>query len=197
MAEIKSTMEMVMERAARIAATADIQGGDDEERRKEGMRAAAAFMGGEESDLMSVVTAAGEEGRAVLQGMVSVFLRNIILPRAEEQKETAERAMAGLLNLAGNNAELLSFFGEMKKMLDQYHDHRQQLRTQLEENFRQQVEQLEGTLARQTGMAMKVQPSQHPKFQEEWQRILDQLNGQYGQALEDQKAMIARFLGVE
>jgi len=196
MAEIKSTMEMVMERAARIAARAQAPVADDE-REKEGMRAAAGFMAGEDADLLEKVTAAGAAGREVLRGMVSVFLRNIILPRSDEQMESASRAMAGLLHLAGNNAELLAFFSEMKKMFDQYQATRKQMREQLEEGFRRQVEQLEGELTRQTGMAMKVEPSQHPRFQEEWHRVLDQLNGQYGQALEDQKAMIARFLGVE
>lgn len=186
---------MVMERAARIAARAgDASAG--EEREKEGMRAAAAFMKGEDPGLMAVVTGAGAAGREVLRGMVSVFLRNIVLPRFDEQMDTAERAMAGLLSLAGDNAELRAFFGEMKKMLDQYQATRRQMREQLEEAFRRQAEQLEDDLARQTGVSMKVEPSRHPRFQEEWLRVLDQLNGQYGQALDDQKAMIARFLGV-
>ena len=195
MAEIKSTMEMVMERAARIAAKAGGPAADDE-REKEGMRAAAAFMAGEDVDLAGKLNEAGAAGREVLRGMVSVFLRNIVLPRFDEQMDSAGRAIAGLLSLAGNNAELAAFFGEMKKMLDQYQASRKQMREQLEEAFRRQAEQLEGELARQTGMAMKVEPSQHPRFQEEWLRVLDQLNGQYGQALDEQKAMIARFLGV-
>ena len=48
MAEIKSTMDMVMERAARMAAAG--AGEDDylgEEQLKEGMRLGAAFMRGE------------------------------------------------------------------------------------------------------------------------------------------------------
>jgi len=196
MAEIKSTMEMVMERAARMAAAAGEHSGDDEAV-KEGMRAAAAFMNGDSLDLMAQVSGAGDQARAVLKGIVTVFLRNIILPRSDEQKESTDRGMAGLLALADNNAELVKFFAEMKKMLDQYQGQREDMRTRLEEGFRQQMEQLEGNLARQTGMAMKLSPAQHPKFQEEWQRVLDQLNGQYGQALEEHKAMVARFLGVE
>ncbi len=193
MAEIKSTMEMVMERAARMAAAA---GGnpDTEADRKEGMRTAAVFMNGKNPDLMGVVNNAGETAREVLRGMVSVFLRNILLPQTDEQQTAAERGIAGLLNLAGNNAELVDFFGEMKKMLEQYQTHRQQMREQLEAGFSQQM-QKPGGLAGQTGQMSKLES--FPKFQEEWQRALDQLNGQYSQALDDHKAMVSRFLGVE
>ena len=52
MAEIKSTLEMVMERAARMTAeAADAPQNDDAERR--GMRVAASLLNGETIDLMS------------------------------------------------------------------------------------------------------------------------------------------------
>ena len=54
MAEIKSTLEMVMERAARMTAeVAEESGNENAERR--GMRAAAALLNGEPTDLLAVL----------------------------------------------------------------------------------------------------------------------------------------------
>lgn len=193
MAEIKSTMDMVMERLARMAATEEVVGGDDLE--KEGMRAAASYLRGEPVDLAALVEAKGPAAqRDFRSGVVQALLRNIFLPREVEQQAGAELAMNGLVQVGRGSGELLAAFGEMKKLLDQYLQHRQQYREQLEAHFAQQMGLLEATMAKQTGMAMKLKPSQHPKFQEEWQKILTQLNDQYGNALSQYKSQIEQFL---
>lgn len=193
MAEIKSTMDMVMERAARMAAAEGPVGGDDLE--KEGMRSAAAYLRGEPVDLAGLVAAKPPATQASFRGgVVQAMLRNIFLPREVEQQAGAELAMNGLVLVGRGSSELLAVFGEMKKLLDQYLQHRQQYREQLEGHFAQQMAQLETTMAQKTGMAMKLKPSQHPKFQEEWQRILTQLNDQYGNALNQYKQQIEQYL---
>lgn len=193
MAEIKSTMDMVMERAARMAAAEAPAGGDEQE--KEGMRAAAAYLRGEAVDLAALVEAKPPAAQGAFRsGVVQAMLRNIFLPREVEQQAGAELAMNGLVLVGRGSSELLAVFGEMKKLLDQYLQHRQQYREQLEGHFAQQMAQLEATMAQKTGMAMKLKPSQHPKFQEEWQRILTQLNDQYGNALNQYKQQIEQYL---
>lgn len=192
MAEIKSTMDMVMERAARMAAEAGAVGG--EELIQEGMRAAALFMRGETMNLAAQVAARPATEQAPFRkGVVQALLRNIFLPREAEQQKGAEQAMNGLV-MVGGSSELLAVFGEMKKLLDQYLQNREQYREQLEGHFAQQMGQLEAAMAQKTGMAMKLKPSQHPKFQEEWQRILTQLNDQYGNALNQYKQQIEQYL---
>lgn len=193
MAEIKSTMDMVMERLARMAVAEGQVGGD--ELAKEGMRAAAAYLRGEAVDLAALVEAKGSTAQGDFRGgVVQALLRNIFLPREVEQQAGAELAMNGLVQVGRGSGELLAAFGEMKKLLDQYLQHRQQYREQLEGHFAQQMGLLEATMAKQTGMAMKLKPSQHPKFQEEWQKILTQLNDQYGNALSQYKSQIEQFL---
>lgn len=192
MAEIKSTMDMVMERAARMAAAEAPAGGEEQE--KEGMRAAAAYLRGEPVDLAAQLAAKVPVAQGAFRsGVVQAMLRNIFLPREAEQQKGAELAMNGLV-MIGGSSELLAVFGEMKKLLDQYLQHREQYREQLEGHFAQQMGQLEAAMAQKTGMAMKLKPSQHPKFQEEWQRILTQLNDQYGNALKQYKQQIEQYL---
>lgn len=194
MAEIKSTMEMVMERAAKMgaAASADLS---SEEKVKDGMRLAAAYLRDEITDLAGKLAEYPEQDRKQVQkGAVQTFLRNIVLPRDEDQQKPAEKAMQGLLEIGQAAGELLGVFGGMKKILDQYLQHKEQLKQQLEGQFAQQMEMMEQNLARQTGMAMKLEPSQHPKFQEEWQRIKTELNDQYGRALDQHKEMAEQYL---
>lgn len=198
MAEIKSTMEMVLERAARMAAGA----GDDnclsEEQLKEGMRLGAAYMRGEESGGLGARLGAlppAEQGE-VRKGAVQAMLRNIFLAREAEKQALAEKAMHGLVEIGQGDGELLQILGEMKKILDGYRQHGEQLKAQLEAQFSQQMALMEQNLAKQTGMAMKLQPAQHPKFQEEWARIQGQLNEQYGQALKQLKELVEHHLVV-
>lgn len=199
MAEIKSTMDMVLERAARIAAGAETADSDylAGELLKEGMRFSAAYMRGEGPSLGERLDAlTSEEKGLVRKGAVQALLRNIFLAREAEKQDLAEKAMHGLVEIGKGDGELLKILPEMKKILDGYRQHGEQLKTQLEAQFSQQMAMMEQNLAKQTGMAMKLQPSQHPKFKEEWARIQDQLDEQYGQALKQLKDLVEHHLAI-
>lgn len=194
MAEIKSTMELVMEKLARMekAAPDEIQG---EEYEKEGMRRAAEYLRGEGAGLEEALAGRNELERLHLRrGMGRVFLRHILLPRDEEQVLSMEKAMAGLLELGKGRQDLAGMFEDMKNITGRYTQHRKQLRKQLEEAFEGQMAQMERTVAQQTGVSMRLAPAQHPKFQEEWQRLQDDLKEQYGRALDQYKQVIEERL---
>jgi len=198
MAEIKSTMDMVLERAAKMAAGGGESNYLADERLKEGMRLGAAYMRGEEVGLGEKLGAVSPEEKAPMRkGAVQVMLRNIFLARETEKQELAEKAMHGLVEIGQGDGQLLKVLAEMKKILDGYRQHGEQLKEQLEAQFSQQMEMMEQNLAKQTGRAMKLQPSQHPKFQEEWARIQGQLNEQYGQALKQLKDLVEQHLAKE
>ena len=197
MSEIKSSKEKVMERLAAMDAEAgerDKGADDDEELVREGMRQAASFLRGDIDKLDAVLAEAPADQQAPLRrGIFQTLARNIILPREEEQLAPAERAMTGMVEMAGGSSELMSFMGEMKKVLEQYLSHQKQLRQQLRDQFAQQMGSEAEGVAGQVGM--QSSPEQHPKFQEEWQRIQDELNSQYSRALDQYKQQIQQFLG--
>ncbi len=197
MAEIKSTMDMVMERAARMAAGAGESDYLGEERLKEGMRIGAAYMRGEPGMGEKLAALPSEAKGVVRKGAVQSLLRNIFLARELEKQALADKAMQGLVEVGQGDGELLKILTEMKKILDGYRQHGEQLKEQLEAQFSQQMAMMEQNLAKQTGMAMKLQPSQHPKFQEEWARIQGQLNDQYGKALQQLKDLVENYLVTE
>ena len=193
MAEIKSTLEKVLERAAAMgrASQEEIQA---DEQVKEGMRMAADYLQGKEMDLSQVMDATEAAGH-VKKGLVQVFLRNIALPRYDDLQR-AERAMQGLLELARGSGDLVSVFRDMKGILDHYQQHLKEIRQQVEEAFRQQMEQALSQQTGQKGLGLKVDPALHPKFQEEWSRVKSDLDDQYNKVLQQHKDLVAERFSI-
>jgi hypothetical protein len=193
MAEIKSTLEKVMERAASMgrASQEEIQA---EEREKEGMRMAADYLQGREVDFSGVLEGTGGSA-LVKKGVVQIFLRNITLPR-DDDKQRAEKAMQGLLKLAKGSGDLESVFKDMKGILEHYRQHKKEIQQQVEEAFRQQMEQALAQQTGQKGLGMKMDPRLHPKFQEEWSKVKADLDGQYNKVLQQHKELVAQRFSV-
>lgn len=193
MAEIKSTLERVMERVAAMGPISRDEI-DAEGITKEGMRLAAEYMRGNVQELSTVVAGQSEASRGILlSGVLQILLRNITLPRDDEQ-QAAERAMQGLLELGKGARELIEILGETKEVLDRYREHRQQLRQQLDGAIRQQLAMALVKQGIKQDLPDNIDPRMHPKYQEEWQRISNELSQQYGQALEQSKDIITRML---
>jgi hypothetical protein len=193
MAEIKSTLEKVLERAASMGRATEEELAT-EERVKEGMRLGADYLNGNEVDFSSAL----EQTRSsvlIKRGVVQAFLRNIMLPR-DEDLERIERAMQGLLNLGKGSGDLVSIFNDMKGILAHYNQHKKEVRQQVEDAFRQQMEQAMVQQTGQAGLGMKVDPAVHPKFQEEWSRIKSDLDSQYNQALDQHKDLVVKRFSV-
>ncbi len=190
MAEIRSTMDMVMERAARMASRAEDVPADQETEQR-GMRLVAEFLDGKISGLAELVQQeAPSDQMAVRRGMAKALIRNIVLPRDELLMERNLAAISGLQALAGPSGEMDATCGELKQILDQYSQHKDQVKQQLEDAMRAQLAQ---KLQEQTGEAMNqsaIDPTMHPQFREEWARAKSDLNEQYTQALDQRKELL-------
>jgi hypothetical protein len=84
----------------------------------------------------------------------------------------------------------------MKAILTHYQKHKKEIRRQVEDAFRQQMEHALAQQTGQKGLGMKVDPVLHPKFQEEWSKIKADLNAQYNGALDQHKKQVAERLAV-
>ncbi|HHD56474.1 MAG TPA: hypothetical protein ENK89_02200 [Desulfobulbaceae bacterium] len=196
MAEIKSTMELVLERAARMgkASSKDLA---NDEAKKTGMQLIAAYLDGKGDSPSQLLSKQDpQQQAAVRRGMAEALLRNIFLPRDEHAQERTEQATRGFIDLAGGAGDIISICQEMQHVIGQYLQHRDQLKSQLEEQMRMQYEQL---LAQQMGgqaEGMQIDPTTQPKFQEEWRRVEAELDGQYNQALAQYKEQLQQRLGL-
>ena len=119
-----------------------------------------------------------------------------MLPRDEQISEQSLLCLAGLLDLSGNSSELVTICSELKQILEQYGQHREQVKQQFDESI---LNQLKMQLQQQ-GLAvddeMALNPTMHPQYQEEWSRASAELNNQYNEALGQRKELIGQRFGI-
>jgi hypothetical protein len=191
MAEIKSTLELVMERAARMGKAGNDELQQEDERRL-GMKLAADFLDSQiESLTDALAEQPGQQQMTIRSGMVETLLRNIFLYRDEFGKERTDKAVNGLLEISGNAGDVRTICSELQHILGQYNQHRDQLRQQLEDQIRMQYEHV---LAQQ-GAAMQaggvnLEHALEAKVNEELGRMEAELSGRYNEALEQHKGNI-------
>jgi len=196
MAEIRSTLDMVMERAARMAAEAENTPANKDTLRK-GMRLAASYLNNEENDLLQLLESQpAEEQMEIRGGMAKTLLRNITLPREENLSEVSLLSLKTLQELSGNSSDVSAVCAELKQILEQYGQHKVQVKQQFDESI---LGQLKMKLQEQ-GMPVDdektLNPTMHPQYQEEWSRVTADLNNQYNAALDQRKEMIAQGFGI-
>lgn len=190
MAEIRSTLDMVMERAKRMAERAtDVPVEQQFEER--GMRLIVEFFAGKHADLNALLQNEDPATQmAVRKGMATGLLRNILLPRDEAHIQNSDAAIAGIQELGAHDAEILSICTELGQILGQYTGHKEQIRQQLEDNIRTGVAQ---QLQQQTGEMPDmnaIDPTMHPQYKPELEKAIGDLNEQYIQALNQRKDIL-------
>ena len=194
MAEIRSTLDMVMERANRMAErAADVDPAQAVEER--GMRLVAEFMNGKHSSLSALLQNEDPaEQMAIRRGMANGLLRNIVLPRDEMLMQSSTAAINGIQELAGQDDEIATVCAELGQILEQYSGHKDQVKQQLGDTIRTQLAQ---QLQQQSGDAVDINaidPTMHPQYQKEWEKAKGDLNDQYSQAVAQRKeALSQRF----
>ena len=188
MAEIKSTMDMVLERAAKMAAAAAPEV-ENEDLIRAGMRFAADYINQKETDLAQLLGAQSPQDQiSVRKGMAQTLLRNIVLPRDEQLQASGKIALNGILSLSGESAEIKTICQELEQILEQYGQHKEQTTQQLEDAIRAQLEQEQAAQGRES--QGPVNPAMHPQYREELSKMLTSLNNQYNDAMEQRKQMI-------
>lgn len=192
MAEIRSTMDMVMERAARMAAESKADTSSDDIG-KEGMRLAAEYLQSGDGNLRTLLEQRRpKEQMPILQGMTDILLRNILLPRDESLLKNSIKALDAVAELAPG--DVASICKELQQILSQYSQHKEQMQQQLDDAIRAQLEQKLAQQGKQLSEGMTINPAMHPQYREELERMLSNLNGQYNEALDQRKELIRQRL---
>ncbi|PID72105.1 MAG: hypothetical protein CSB34_03360 [Desulfobulbus propionicus] len=196
MAEIKSTMDLVMERAAKMGmATAEEM--EQEANHKRGMQLAGEYLNQSAESATEMLAKHPQESQNSLRtGMLESLLRNIFLARDEDGTNRIGAALKGIADLGGGGGELTSICQELLGIIGQYAQHREQYREQLKQQVQMQLEQM----LMQKGLSsegIQLDPTNEPQFKEEWARIEGELNGQYEQALTQYREQLKLRLGLK
>lgn len=190
MAEIKSALEIALEKAERIgkATPEEMQTAQWQEEAK---HLAAEFLRGKVELTAELAKYPAAAKPVVTQAIKEVLLRQIILPREGEIEESSVRARAGLLQVAKDKKAMQRVLQEVEQLFKGYQQVRQSALQQLKAQFNVQLDGVKKALEAQMHRPVKVEVEMLPQFQEQWRSFEQQLNQQFEPLLEKHKAMLA------
>ncbi len=153
----------------------------------QGRQLAVLFLKGEgelEADLKKIPSTAQS---AVRQAIKEVLLRNLTLPRENTVDSRQDRALEGLLLVADNQKAMAHLQAEMKQIIQQFIQIRNNALQQLKARYAAGAGQLQKAMEAQLHQKVRVEAEHLPQFQEEWRRFQGQLHDQLDPMLENLK----------
>ena len=196
--EIKSALEIALEKAERIG-KASKEELELYQLKEEAQRLSAKFLRNELSDFEDkfnefLQNKTSQQKRIIYQSIIDVFLKNIVLPKSEYQLEDGKKALEGLKIIFKKVPELSKVYQQIEKLLKEYYTHRETLYDELLKRFNTGVEALEHALSDQLGTEVKINVEEHPQFKEEWNKIKEKLDEEYGKQLEYLKNLFRKII---
>jgi len=189
MADIKSAREIAMEKLK------DMEDATEEERLRwkfvpQGEELAAKYLK-EDCNLVAELSKYQEnERRYVAEGAGEILVRNINLPRNDAAKKSNRKAMDGFKLVKNDKASVENVYSRIRQIFKHYLEQGQQQKQQAYESLKSQFEaKVQQAVQQQMGpmMRARVDVERQPQFQEEWRRVLRQLDSQYLQHLDEYK----------
>ena len=188
MEEMKSALDRAMERAERLG-----EASPEELLRMEsvpkGNELAARYLRDANCDLDAELTKYKGSGarKYIIEGVEKILFSNISFPRSERDREIAGRAMKGISILKQSKKRVEDILGQMEHLFSYYEQARQQAYVQLKESFEAKMANSIRAAELQLGGRGKPNVELLPQFQDEWRRVIGQLNAQYEKVLQEQK----------
>ncbi len=186
MAEIKSTLELALEKAERYGRATP------EEMRREkyqekGRQLGVNFLAGEGDLAVEISNLPDEAQAAVRLAVKEVLLRNITLPKDGQLEDRLTRALEGLLLVASNQKAMARLKTEVEQIIQNYLMARNSALQQLKNSFAHSLNNVARALEAQYRQKVRVEVEQLPQFQEEWRKFQGGLLDQFEPILEDRK----------
>ena len=193
MGEIKSAAEIAREKIEKLG------GATEDERLKwkyvpEGEKLAARYIK-EDINLVNEINKFEKEARQyVARGAADILTRNINLPKTDIARRVNKKAMEGLKAIKNDKVAIENVFSSMRRVLDYYVQQGEQQRKQAYESLKVEfAAKVQQAIKQQTGIntKMKIDVERQPQFQQEWRKVLTQLDSQYLTLLNEYKRELA------
>ncbi len=187
MAEIKSALELALEKAERYgrASKEDLQ---EDKVKEQGRQWAVQYLKEEKVDLEKELAALPPEVQPGARlAMKEVFLRNITLPKEETVDPRQQRALEGMMVTATNKKAMTRLKQEVEQFWQQFLMARNTAYQQLKNNFMQTLGNYTRALESQLKTKVRVDVDHLPEFQQEWRKFEGNLLSQFEPVLEDRK----------
>jgi len=189
MGDIKSAREIAMEKVEKL------EKATDEERLRweyvpEGERLAVKYLK-EECNLVAELGKYEERlTKYIVEGAAEVLIGNISLPRDDLVRRKNKRVMDGLKTLKHDKASVENIYSGMRRIFEHYLGQGEQQRKQAYEGLKTEfAARVQQAMQQQLGAlrGMQIDVERQPQFQEEWRRVLTQLDSQYYNLLTEYK----------
>lgn len=195
MGDIRSAREIALERVQRMGEATP------EERLKwkyqpEGEQLGARYLK-DDDNLLAGLSRFEEAYRPYVRaGAADVLIRNISLPKNDFIKNTNKKAMEGLRSIKTDKTRVENSFSRIRQLFNHYADQGEKQRKQAYETvkadfaarIRPEVEKQLGSLTR-----VDIDVEKLPQFQQEWHKVLNQLDSQYLMLLKEYKEELAEI----
>ena len=196
MSQIKSALEIALERTADIKSDASV--GKKRELNNCGKKLSSDFLS--DGDLAAFKKAFGaykhEEKNFVLEGALKLFMARIQLPADETEKDRILLMGQGLEVLLPHK-NIGQLFQSVDQVFSRYLESQQQLESALTQQFMPKLRQKQHQLEKQLGQLIELSPSQDPDFVQALNRNLDALKEQYSGSVDEIKQFIANAAGLD
>ena len=189
MADIKSAREIAMEKLEKLEEVTE------EERLKwkyvpKGEELAARYLKEDCNLVVELSQYQDNERKYIVEGAEEILTRNINMPKNDLAKRNNRRAMEGLKLLKDDKASVENVYSKIRHIFNHYLEQGEQQRKQAYESLKTQFEaKVQQAAQQQLGpmMMVKVDVERQPQFQQEWRKVLTQLDSQYLQHLDEYK----------
>ena len=190
MGDIKSAFEIAMEKAEKLGEATE------EERLKwkyvpEGEKLGTRYIKHGSNLVAELSQYEEKEKKYIIQGLADILIRNINLPSSNIAKRKNKRVMDGLKVIKNGKVSVENVYSKMRRIFDHYVGQGEQQRSQayesLKTDFEAKLKQqaLQQQLNSFIGFTIDVE--RQSQFQEEWRRVLSQLDSQYLKHLSEYK----------
>jgi len=193
MDEMKSAFERAMERAEGLGKASE----EDLSKWKyapEGEKLAARYLR-DGCDLSAELDKLDAKVRQhVVASAQEVFIRNVDLPRNDIAKKRNKQVMEAIKELKRDKVGIENVYTKMRRIFSHYEKEGEQQRRQTYESVKRDFEGklMQAMQQQQPGAPPqgRVNVESHPQFQQEWRRVLAQLDSQYLRMLDEYKKEI-------
>ena len=196
MGDIKSAREIAMEKVAELGEATD------EERLRwryvpEGEKLAVEYLK-QGSNLMVEMSRYDENVRQyIIEGTGDILIRNISMPKDDLAKKSNKRVMDGLKVIKSDKVGVENVYSRMRHLFDHHSKEGEQQRQQAYERLKAEFEaKVQQAIAQQGGTlpGIKIDIERQPQFQEQWRKVLSQLESQYITLLDEYKHELKAIL---
>ena len=196
MGDIKSAREIAMEKVEELGEVTE------EERLRwkhvpEGEKLAARYL----RQNLNLATELGKHDDKLVsyikEGASEILISNINLPQNDSIRKNNKKAMDGLKELKKDKIGVENIFSRIRNIFTHYAEQGEQQRKQAYEQLKAEFSaKVQQAMQQQLGttVGLNIDIESQPQFQEEWRKVLVQMDSQYINLLNEYKQELAAIV---